>query len=148
MFNTIIEAFKGVMPNIIVALAVYGASLGALFLVSLKVNLFELKQAFEPKRFLNGLAEIVFSILSVFMYSFAAVGFIEVIDMSGVLREGLADQVSVAALLVIIGVAIYKNLLQYQIRAKVKLNVTDADIAEASEIPESVSGVEAADTQG
>jgi len=148
MFNTIIDAFLAQAPLLIVSMAVLAASFIALFLVSLKVNLFELKQTFDGKRFVNGLAEIIFGILSVFFYAFSAVGFIQVIEMSGLLKEGLAETASIAALITIFGVAIYKNILKYQEKAKVKLEVTDVEIAEATEDPESISGVEPADTQG
>lgn len=140
MFDVIIANFLAQAPLLIVSMAVLAASFVSVFFISIKVNVYELKQQFDFKRFLNGLAEIVFAILSVFLYAFSAVGFIQVIEMSQLLKEGLADQASVAALLGIFGVAIYKNILKYQAKAKEKLEVTEQEIADAYENPASVSG--------
>jgi signal transduction histidine kinase len=128
MFDIIIEAFKAQMPSMIIAVVVYAFSVISVFLISTTVNVFELKQSFDLKRFVNGIAEIIMSAISVFTYVFTVVGFIQLIDLTGILQDGKAQEATVLALVAIIGVAIYKNIIKYQEKAKEKLEVSEEDL--------------------
>lgn len=126
MFDSVLEMFKSQAPVLLFGLAAYVLSILALVMVSVKVNVYELKEKFVLSRLINGLVEATLDSASLFVYLLSIITFMVVTGEAGILKDGIAEQFGIVALLYILGNGTIKNLAAYQLKKKEEIGVKDA----------------------
>jgi hypothetical protein len=125
MVASIIEMFKTQALYLFLGSAAYILASLALIMISTKVNVFGLKESFDRKRFVNGFIEAILDASSMFVYLLAVIMLVVVTGEAGILKDGIAEQFGVVAMLYVLGSGTIKTLIAYQAKQKEEIGVVD-----------------------